>query len=84
LTVTLERAEHTQPLGRIEAKLPAGLLGYVSKLALCEPAKALAGGCPPSSRIGTIEATAGAGSDPLTLPGTVYLARGSIARGVVP
>jgi len=77
LTVTFARADETQPLGRIEAKLPAGLLGYVSKVALCEAAQAVAGSCPAESRIGTVTTTAGAGSDPLTVQGTVYLARGS-------
>jgi hypothetical protein len=77
VTVTFARADETQPLGRIEAQLPAGLLGYVAKVALCEPPQALAGTCPAESRIGTVSTTAGAGSDPLTVEGSVYLAHGS-------
>jgi hypothetical protein len=77
LTVTLARADGTQRLGQIVAKLPAGLLGYVSKVALCEAGQAIAGTCPAASRIGTVTTTAGAGSDPLTVNGSVYLARGS-------
>ncbi len=77
LTVTFARADETQPLGQLTATLPAGLLGYVSKVALCQAAKALAGTCPPESRIGTVSTTAGAGADPLTVEGSVYLARGS-------
>jgi hypothetical protein len=77
LTVTFARADETQPLGQIDAKLPAGLLGYVSKVALCEAGQAVAGNCPAESRIGTVSTTAGAGSDPLTVQGSVYLARGS-------
>jgi hypothetical protein len=77
LTVTFARADETQPLGQIDAKLPAGLLGYVSKVALCEAGQAIAGTCPVESRIGTVSTTAGAGSDPLTVQGSVYLARGS-------
>jgi hypothetical protein len=77
LKVTFARADETQPLGRIDAKLPAGLLGYVSKVPLCQAAQAVAGTCSPESRIGTVSTTAGAGSDPLTVQGSVYLARGS-------
>jgi hypothetical protein len=57
--------------------LPKGLLGYVSKVQLCEAPAALAGTCGPESRIGTLSTTVGAGSDPLTVGGSVYLAHGS-------
>ena len=77
LTVTFARADETQPLGRIEATLPQGLLGYVSKVPLCEAAAALAGTCAAESRIGTVATSAGAGPDPLTVQGSVYLAHGS-------
>jgi hypothetical protein len=77
LTVSFARADKSEPLGRIEAKLPAGLLGYVSKVALCEPAQAVAGTCSPESRIGTVMTSAGAGPDPLSVLGTVHLAQGT-------
>jgi hypothetical protein len=77
LTVSFSRADETQPLGRLEATLPTGLLGYVSKVPLCEAAAAVAGTCGPESRIGTVSTSAGAGPDPLTVPGSVFLARGS-------
>jgi hypothetical protein len=77
LSVTFARADGTQALGQIDAKLPQGLLGYVSKVPLCEAAAASAGTCPAGSRIGTVSTSAGAGSDPLTVHGSVYLARGS-------
>jgi hypothetical protein len=77
LTVSFARGDGTQPLGRIDAKLPDGLLGYVSKVPLCQAAEATAGTCPAESRIGTVITSAGAGSDPLTVQGSVYLARGS-------
>jgi hypothetical protein len=77
LMVTFGRADETQPLGRIDARLPAGLLGYVSKVRLCEAPQAPAGTCSPESRIGTVSTVAGAGSDPLTVQGSVYLARGT-------
>jgi hypothetical protein len=74
---TFSRGDESQPLGRIEAKLPPGLLGYVSKVQLCEPAQAEAGTCASESRVGTVSTTAGAGGDPLTVEGSVYLAHGS-------
>jgi hypothetical protein len=77
LSVTFARADGTQALGQIDAKLPQGLLGFVSKVPLCEAAAASAGTCPAESRIGTVSTSAGAGSDPLTVQGSVYLARGS-------
>jgi hypothetical protein len=77
LTVTFARGDGTQPLGQITAHLPAGLLGYVSQVPLCDPAAAAAGACPASSRVGVVSTTAGAGSDPLTVFGTVYLAQGT-------
>jgi hypothetical protein len=64
-------------LGHLEAKLPAGLLGYVSKVQLCEAAQAEAGNCAAESRIGTVIAAAGAGPDPFNVQGSVYLAHGS-------
>lgn len=77
LAVTFARADGTQPLGQIDAKLPQGLLGYVSKVPLCDATAASAGTCPAASRIGTVSTSAGAGSAPLTVQGSVYLARGS-------
>jgi hypothetical protein len=77
LSVTFARADETQPLGQIDAKLPQGLLGYVSKIPLCEAAAAVTGSCPAESRVGTVSTSAGAGFDPLTVQGSVYLARGS-------
>jgi hypothetical protein len=77
LTVSFSRGDGTQPLGQIDATLPQGLLGYVSKVALCETAAALAGACGAESRIGTVGTSAGAGPDPLTVQGSVYLAHGT-------
>jgi hypothetical protein len=76
-TVKLERPDGSQAVGQITATLPPGLLGYLSKIALCDPADAAAGTCPAQSRIGVVSGTAGPGSDPVTVPGNVYLAEGS-------
>ncbi|HEY5045170.1 MAG TPA: hypothetical protein VII53_04870 [Solirubrobacteraceae bacterium] len=77
LAVSFSRGDGTQPLGQITAHLPPGLLGYVSAVPLCDPSDAAAGTCPASSRVGVVSTTAGAGSNPLTVPGTVYLAQGT-------
>jgi hypothetical protein len=77
LSVTFARADENQPIGQITARLPAGLLANVSTVALCEASYASAGSCPASSRVGVVRATVGAGEDPLTVQGSVYLARGS-------
>jgi hypothetical protein len=77
LTVVFSRADGMQPLGRFDVRLPAGLLGHVSTLSPCEAAKGLLGECPSASRIGVVSATVGPGPDPLTVPGSIYLARGT-------
>jgi hypothetical protein len=74
LTVSFSRGDGMQPLGQITTRLPAGLLGNVSSVAVCGAADAAAGSCPAASRVGSVSATAGPGSDPLTVPGTAYLA----------
>ena len=77
LSVSFSRGDGTQPLGQITAHLPAGLLGYVSSVAVCGAADAAAGTCSAASRVGSVSATAGPGSDPLTVPGSAYLAYGT-------
>jgi hypothetical protein len=76
-TVSLSRPDGNQAVGQITATLPPGLLGYLSKIALCDPADAAAGTCPAQSRIGVVSGTAGPGADPVTVPGNIYLAEGS-------
>jgi hypothetical protein len=53
--------------------LPPGLLGAVGNVPLCSNADAITGNCPADSQIGTVEAGAGPGSNPLFLPGKIYL-----------
>jgi hypothetical protein len=77
LTLSFSRGEDTQPLGQLSVHLPPGVLGYVSAVSLCDAADAAAGSCPAASRVGAVSATAGPGSEPLTVPGSAYLARGS-------
>jgi hypothetical protein len=77
LTVSFSRGDGDQPLGQLTAQLPPGLLGNVSAVPVCDVANAAAGTCPAASRVGVVSATAGPGSNPLTVSGTAYLAYGS-------
>jgi uncharacterized repeat protein (TIGR01451 family) len=76
VSVAVTRPDGHGYLSSIAARLPPGLLGNVASVPLCPAANVSAGSCPASSRIGSIEATAGPGGDPLQLPGTVYLGQG--------
>jgi hypothetical protein len=61
-----------EPKG-LSMSLPPGLLGKVGEVPLCSDADANVGTCPAASQIGTVEAGAGPGSNPLFLPGKMYL-----------
>jgi uncharacterized repeat protein (TIGR01451 family) len=76
VSVAVTRPDGQGYLSSIAAHLPPGLLGNVASVPLCPAANVSAGNCPASSRIGAVQATAGPGSDPLQLPGTVYLGQG--------
>jgi uncharacterized repeat protein (TIGR01451 family) len=76
VSVAVTRPDGQGYLSSIAAHLPPGLLGNVASVPLCPAANVSAGTCPASSRIGGVQATAGPGSDPLQLPGTVYLGQG--------
>jgi uncharacterized repeat protein (TIGR01451 family) len=73
----LTRADGEQRLSGVSATLPAGLLGSVRDVPLCSGGQAAAGACPAASRIGTVDAGAGAGL-PFFLEkkGTAYLTEG--------
>ena len=72
-TMTLKRNDGEQDLAGVTLSMPPGLAGTVSTVPLCGEADANAGTCPEASRIGTVHAAAGAGSEPLWLEGPVYL-----------
>lgn len=61
-----------QPSG-LTMSLPPGLLGKVAGVPLCSEGDAIAGTCPAASQVGTVEAGAGPGPNPLFVPGRVYL-----------
>jgi hypothetical protein len=72
-TFDLARGDGQQYLQRVSATLPAGLLGAIRSVALCGEPQAAAGSCGEASRIGTATALAGAGPDPYSFSGPVYL-----------
>jgi len=72
-TFNLTRADGQQYLSQISTTLPAGLLGDIPSVTLCGEPRAAVGTCPAASRIGVAKVTAGAGSEPFPLSGTVYL-----------
>jgi hypothetical protein len=72
-TLTLTRKDGDQNLGGVSVQMPPGLAGMLAKVPLCGEPAAQQGSCPEASRIGTVSAAAGAGSEPLWLSGPVYL-----------
>jgi len=86
----LSRADGDQPFGRVSATLPEGLVGKLAGVPYCPEAaiaaaaarsadgegalEASSPSCPAASRIGTVDVAAGAGSQPVHVGGSVYLA----------
>jgi hypothetical protein len=68
LVTSISRGDTDQRLGQVSVKIPPGVLGMLSKVSQCGEALAEAGACPASSQIGHVTASAGAGSDPVSLP----------------
>jgi hypothetical protein len=72
-TFNLARGDGNQYLGKISTVLPAGLVGAIPSVTLCEGAQAQAGTCAAASQIGTATASVGAGGDPYAFTGPVFL-----------
>ena len=84
--LNINRADGEQELKRIDITLPPGLTGRLAGIPYCpefsiEAAKTKTGkveqglpSCPLASRIGKVTASAGVGSEPITVGGTAYLA----------
>jgi hypothetical protein len=75
-TATLTRPDQNRLLSRARVVTPPGLAGMISKVTECSDAGAATGACPASSRIGTVTTAAGAGPEPYSLSGSVYLTDG--------
>ncbi len=73
LTLSTARSDGDQTLSTISAQLPPGMLANLTSIPQCSNANANAGTCAPSSQIGTATVTAGAGTNPYSLSGQVYL-----------
>ncbi|HYV14506.1 MAG TPA: hypothetical protein VE972_00610 [Conexibacter sp.] len=74
LSVTISRSDDDEEIGGIDAiQLPDGLLAKLAGIKMCSGTDARAGTCGAGSRIGSVTAAAGSGSDPFAVSGTVYL-----------
>ena len=71
-TFTLERGQGEQDVQRLSTVLPAGLLGEIPAVPLCDEPAAASGSCPASSQIGTADVLAGSG-EAQAFSGPVYL-----------
>src|SRR6202000_910907 len=72
-TLTLARSDSDEEISGLTVQLPPGLLAKISGVTQCTDAQAAADACPAASQIGTVEASAGPGLAPLSLPGRMYL-----------
>jgi len=86
LVTRLRRDDGSQTWSRLSVALPPGLLGRLAGVAYCPDASIAAAqaksgaeeranpSCPAASRVGSVDVAAGAGSSPVHVRGTVYLA----------
>src|SRR4029077_16112014 len=72
-TLSLSRSDGEQSLAGITITLPPGLLGKIAGIPLCPEANANAGTCPEASLVGSVQAGAGVGPNPLFVGGKAYL-----------
>ncbi len=72
-TLSLSRNDGEQNLAGLTVTLPPGLLGKIAGIPLCPDANANAGTCPESSMVGSVQAGAGVGPNPLFVGGKAYL-----------
>ncbi len=73
-TMTMSREDGHQDLKSIELKMPPGLSGTLSSVALCGEPQADAGTCGPESLIGETTVSVGLGGNPFTVTGgKVYI-----------
>lgn len=72
-TFNLARNDGNQYLGGIRTVLPAGLVGAIPSVTLCGEPQAQSGMCGSGSQIGTATAKVGAGTEPYSFTGPVFL-----------
>ena len=73
-TMTIKRDDRQQILNGIDVDMPSGLLGMIGSVPLCGDEQAAAGTCGDESQIGSTTVSAGAGANPFSLPGKVFVA----------
>jgi hypothetical protein len=72
-TFGLHREDGQQYLAHVSTTLPAGLVGTIPAVELCGEPQAATGTCPAGSRIGSANVAVGAGAEPYTFTGPVFL-----------
>jgi hypothetical protein len=72
-TMTLTRSDQDQGLAGVTLRMPPGLLGVLKSVALCGEPQASQGTCGQESLIGHTTVLAGAGPDPVSVGGQVFL-----------
>jgi hypothetical protein len=72
-TLSIARNDGEQNLSGVTITLPPGLLGKIAAIPLCPDANANAGTCPEASLLGSVQAGAGVGPNPLFVAGKAYL-----------
>jgi hypothetical protein len=72
-STTFRREDGEGEFGRVQVKLPPGLLANVASVPLCGEPQAELGECPAASRIGHVTAGVGAGPNQFYVSGEVFL-----------
>ncbi len=72
-TLTISRGDGEQSLSAFSVHLPLGLVGLLKSVSPCAEEQAVIGACSGAAEVGTVRIAAGAGAQPLYLPGQVYL-----------
>jgi hypothetical protein len=74
LTMTMDRPDADQPLGRLSIVFPPGISAGLEGVKLCQEPQAAEGKCTAESQIGTLTASAGLGGNPYPVEtGKVYI-----------
>ena len=74
LTLTMDRPDADQPLGKLSVVFPPGVSAGLEGVKLCEEPQAAEGKCPAESQIGQVTASAGLGGNPFPVEtGKAYI-----------
>jgi hypothetical protein len=76
-TLTATRPDRNVPIGRMTYDLPPGLVGNLALRGLvqCSLRAAAVAACPASSRLGPVLSVDGSGTEPPSLPGSIYVTK---------